>query len=1090
LNSLNNLKFLYLRNNKLSGSIPNFNLPNLQILSLGSNLLSGSIPNFNMPNLQILSLGSNQLNGSIPDLDLPSLEQLSLGSNQLNGEIPKKIENLYNLQILRLDANRFAGPIPIELCNLTNLNTLSLTSNEFIGEIPNEIEKLKKLKYLNLSGNNLDGELPIEIFELINLNQLIISFNQINGTIPKEIGKLKNLTFINLSFNKLGGQIPLELCDLQNLRQINLHNNKLNGQIPNELGKLKSLQFLYLHDNLLNGQIPKELGSLQNLQSLGLDKNSLDGTIPKEIGNLSNLYQLRLNNNRFSGCLDPYLKIFCKDSVRIEIFSGIFRTYKMEVNLSDNPLLPWQGDFSKFCTTDGSFEKQRGVPCDDGDPQTINDSIQVDCSCKGTIQCGTHPDFATLESIYILTNGDNWKNNTGWKDRNIAGKCDPCNGWYGISCKNGRVDSINFFDNKLDGRLLNLKSLEKLRFFSCRDNLLKGQVPEVYENLELEVLDLRGNSFSGKAPNISKNIKLKYFDISFNKFTDSFPSISNNKDIEIISCRFNQMIGPLPNLSNNLNLIDVNFGDNSFSGSIPDLTNCVKLESFACYFNSLTGSIPDISKNIKIKHFGCYVNQLTGEIPTLTKNINLEGFSCGNNSIQGQIPNLDANINLGDFSCSTNSLSGSIPDLKKLTRLHSFDCSNNKLTGNIPDFSNQKDELVNGWDNFNFSNNDLSGCYNNSICKFINIPIRFNGNPKLPNKGNHIPFCAGVSQIGASCDNGNTADGTADIIDQNCNCVSGCRSGFGLISGAKEICTGSISTLTASGGFQYRWNNGSTSNSITISPSISSTFIVTVTDTLGCVATASKTVSINTLPHAKIAGDPVMCPGGNTTLGATGGTSYLWNNGVTTGSNFIKAPGKYIVTVTDANGCTARDSVTVITLDAGKQPIPKDDTLYVDEDIVYDLDLLANDVLYTQNITVRYGKNLGNDIRFTSQSPDGKVKLYAERRFTEALTLTYEICDQCDQCASAKLIILPEKLKNIIQTTLITPLESANNTLQFSDVPISDSELWVYNRWGQQVFHAKGYKNDWDADGVPGGVYYYVFKVYGFTIKKALTVVK
>jgi hypothetical protein len=79
-----NLQWLYLNNNQLSGSIPNFNLPNLQELHLSRNQLSGSIPNFNLPNLKFLELQDNQLSGC--DMDwtkVPKLFYLSLDRNKL-----------------------------------------------------------------------------------------------------------------------------------------------------------------------------------------------------------------------------------------------------------------------------------------------------------------------------------------------------------------------------------------------------------------------------------------------------------------------------------------------------------------------------------------------------------------------------------------------------------------------------------------------------------------------------------------------------------------------------------------------------------------------------------------------------------------------------------------------------------------------------------------------------------------------------------------------------------------------------------------------------------------------------------------------
>jgi gliding motility-associated-like protein len=37
-----------------------------------------------------------------------------------------------------------------------------------------------------------------------------------------------------------------------------------------------------------------------------------------------------------------------------------------------------------------------------------------------------------------------------------------------------------------------------------------------------------------------------------------------------------------------------------------------------------------------------------------------------------------------------------------------------------------------------------------------------------------------------------------------------------------------------------------------------------------------------------------------------------------------------------------------------------------------------------------------------------------------------------------------------------------------------DSELKIFNRWGEEVFRYIGYKNDWDGRGIPDGTYYYL----------------
>ena len=66
-------------------------------------------------------------------------------------------------------------------------------------------------------------------------------------------------------------------------------------------------------------------------------------------------------------------------------------------------------------------------------------------------------------------------------------------------------------------------------------------------------------------------------------------------------------------------------------------------------------------------------------------------------------------------------------------------------------------------------------------------------------------------------------------------------------------------------------------------------------------------LSIAILSQAQIE----CCFGGNATLTASGGTSYVWSNGPTTAVNANVGAGTYTVTVTDANGCTATASETV-----------------------------------------------------------------------------------------------------------------------------------------------------------------------------------
>lgn len=131
------------------------------------------------------------------------------------------------------------------------------------------------------------------------------------------------------------------------------------------------------------------------------------------------------------------------------------------------------------------------------------------------------------------------------------------------------------------------------------------------------------------------------------------------------------------------------------------------------------------------------------------------------------------------------------------------------------------------------------------------------------------------------------------------------------ISGALNYCPGGNTTLTASGGNSYIWNdaNNSTTASITVT---AGNYSVTGTDANGCTGSASVVVTQNTPPTINISGTLSYCEGSNTTLTASGASNYVWNDANnSTNTSITVTQGNYTVTGTDANGCSATASATV-----------------------------------------------------------------------------------------------------------------------------------------------------------------------------------
>lgn len=120
---------------------------------------------------------------------------------------------------------------------------------------------------------------------------------------------------------------------------------------------------------------------------------------------------------------------------------------------------------------------------------------------------------------------------------------------------------------------------------------------------------------------------------------------------------------------------------------------------------------------------------------------------------------------------------------------------------------------------------------------------------------------------------------------------------------AGTICDGESTILTASGANSYTWSNGVTGASITVSPSTTTIFTATGTDSNSCTSSGGTTITVNALPSVSISGTLTYCSGASTTLDAGSFVSYLWSNGETT-QTISATAGNYTVTVTDSNGCS------------------------------------------------------------------------------------------------------------------------------------------------------------------------------------------
>ena len=478
---------------------------------LQNNNLKGNLNNYRFLELQNLNLASNQIEGMIPDFDsLPMLKKLNLKMNKLDSFIPV-FTKLDSLQLLDLSFNQLKGCIPQiykSWCKPSIKKAIFTSNSQLPWQGNNDSFCLKPTMQINApcddgDNNTTSDEIDIscnckgtsilscrykDSIELIKLYNSLNGPNWLNNTNWKVVGKPINKWY--------GIKLNSEGCVLS----ITLNNNNLNGQLPNlEFSKLEDL---VLYSNKISGQIP--FLNLKNLKQLYLSDNLLSGNIPYNYFPV--IKEIRFFKNNLSGCFADSLYEYCKAFCEFD----------------ENPLLPWKGNFLKFCQD----SLQIGAVCDDGDSTTIYDKIDSNCNCNGTINSCRYKDSLELIKFYNHFEGSNWTNK--WDFKQSVDK------WYGIRLgSNNCVIDIELNNNNLKGDIYNFE-FKELQILDLSRNLLKSSIPNFDKLPNLIFLDLGFNQLSGEIPYFNKLPNLIGIHLNNNLLTgcypDSLKSICKNKN--------------------------------------------------------------------------------------------------------------------------------------------------------------------------------------------------------------------------------------------------------------------------------------------------------------------------------------------------------------------------------------------------------------------------------------------------------------------------------------------------------------------------------------------------------------------------------
>jgi len=297
------------------------------------------------------------------------------------------------------------------------------------------------------------------------------------------------------------------------------------------------------------------------------------------------------------------------------------------------------------------------------------------------------------------------------------------------------------------------------------------------------------------------------------------------------------------------------------------------------------------------------------------------------------------------------------------------------------------------------------------------------------------------------------------------------------------LCEPGIITLTApvtnyNGRMSFKWTpvNAITSSpdqqTITVNTNLSTSFTVTVTDSVGTVCKETAQGTINIIPRDvsifQAFGDTAICPGDSVRIWAVGGDFYHWTPWHritdTSAASVIVAPDEskiYYVTISDTMGCEATREVAVVV-----HPDP-----YVDAG---------------EDETIKYGERIylhGTGSVVYEWTPDYRIApADSPNPMVDPLeTTTYYVTGtSAEGCKAYDSVTV--KVTNVIIPTVFSPNGDGRNDFfhlipSFPGVRLLD--ISVYNRWGQRVFHGNQVGDKWDGsfEGQPCDMGTYFFTI-------------
>jgi len=293
------------------------------------------------------------------------------------------------------------------------------------------------------------------------------------------------------------------------------------------------------------------------------------------------------------------------------------------------------------------------------------------------------------------------------------------------------------------------------------------------------------------------------------------------------------------------------------------------------------------------------------------------------------------------------------------------------------------------------------------------------------------------------------------------------------------LCDGQA-TANANGGtpsYTYLWNNTQTTQTAT--GLCAGSYFVTVTDSHDCQKVDTVVITQPTPLTCNTTSSNVPCIeicNGAATANVSGGVppySYYWNNGQITNPATNLCEGTYYVTITDANGCHAYDTIVV----HDSTTFPPVINAWADDDTIYNSQSTGIHVTHITGASYSWSPPNGLS---SSTVPDPT----ASPTVTTTYIITIEDVYGCAIYDTVTIYVLEVNCDEhgIYVPNAFTPNGDNNNDILYvrSNV-ISKIYFTIYDRWGEKVFETSDINKGWDGTfrGKPcdPGVFVYYLEV-------------